>query len=99
DILAIDARAAEDGLRAWYDPTLWYRAKQEISPAAAPLYGDLVGRLVAAAQGRSSKCLVLDLDNTLWGGVIGDDGLENIVIGQGSALGEAYVAFQKYALS
>lgn len=97
DILAVDARVAEDGLRAWYDPTLWYRAKQEVAPAAAPLYGDLVGRLLAAGQGRSSKCLVLDLDNTLWGGVIGDDGLENIVIGQGSALGEAYLAVQKYA--
>ena len=48
-------------------------------------------------QGRSRKCLVLDLDNTLWGGVIGDDGLEGIVLGQGSALGEAFVAFQDYA--
>jgi FkbH-like protein len=53
--------------------------------------------MLAAQQGRSSKCLVLDLDNTLWGGVIGDDGLEGIVLGQGSALGEAYVAFQSYA--
>ena len=53
--------------------------------------------LSAAAQGRSSKCLVLDLDNTLWGGVIGDDGLDGIKLGQGSALGEAYLAFQHYA--
>ncbi len=67
------------------------------SPTAAPLYGDLVGRWVAAKQGRSFKCLVLDLDNTLWGGVIGDDGMEGIVLGQGSPLGEAYVAFQEYA--
>ena len=62
-----------------------------------PIYGDLVARLLAAQQGRSFKCLVLDLDNTLWGGVIGDDGLEGIVLGQGSALGEAFVAFQGYA--
>ena len=61
------------------------------------MYGDLVGRWLAAGQGRSFKCLVLDLDNTLWGGVIGDDGLEGIVLGQGSPLGEAYVAFQDYA--
>ena len=40
---------------------------------------------------------MLDLDNTLWGGVIGDDGLEGITIGQGSPLGEAYAAFQEYA--
>jgi FkbH-like protein len=96
-LLALDARAARDGLGRWHDPGLWHRAKQEVSPAAAPMYGDLVGRLLAAARGRSAKCLVLDLDNTLWGGVVGDDGLEGLVLGQGSALGEAYVAFQSYA--
>ena len=97
DLLALDARAAVDGLRAWHDPGLWHRAKQEISPAAAPMYGEMVMRLVAAKQGRSFKCLVLDLDNTVWGGVVGDDGLEGLVLGQGSALGEAHVAFQDYA--
>ena len=97
DLLALDARAASDGLAAWHDPGLWHRAKQEVSPAAAPLYGDLVGRIIAAGQGRSFKCLVLDLDNTVWGGVVGDDGVEGLVLGQGSALGEAFVAFQDYA--
>ena len=96
-VLAIDDWVADDGLAAWHDRVLWHRAKQEIHPAAAPVYGDLVGRLLAAWQGRSGKCLVLDLDNTLWGGVIGDDGLGGIVLGQGSALGEAHVAFQGYA--
>jgi FkbH-like protein len=97
DVISLDDRAAQDGLSSWHDPALWHRAKQEIHPVAAPLYGDLVGRLLAAAQGRSSKCLVLDLDNTLWGGVIGDDGLAGIKLGQGSAIGEAYSAFQRYA--
>ena len=97
DLLTIDARAARDGLAAWHDPGLWHHAKQEISPQAAPVYGDLVGRLIAAHQGRSRKCLVLDLDNTLWGGVVGDDGVDGLVLGQGSALGEAFVAFQAYA--
>jgi FkbH-like protein len=97
DLVALDDQAAADGLAAWYDPALWHRAKHEIHPQAAPLYGDLVGRLLAAAQGRSSKCLVLDLDNTLWGGVIGDDGLAGIKLGQGSAIGEAHLAFQHYA--
>jgi FkbH-like protein len=96
DLLALDERAARDGLTAWHDAGLWHRAKQEISPTAAPMYGDLVGRIIAARLGRSFKCLVLDLDNTLWGGVIGDDGLEGIVLGQGSAMGEAFVAFQDY---
>ena len=98
DLLALDDRIAVDGLHAWHDPLLWHKAKQEITPLAGPLYGDLVARLLAAAQGRSAKCLVLDLDNTLWGGVIGDDGLEGIQLGQGSPQGEAFLAFQRYAL-
>ena len=96
-VLAVDRHAAEDGTAAWHDATLWHRAKQDVHPAMVPFYGDLVGRVLAARQGRSAKCLVLDLDNTLWGGVIGDDGVEGIVLGQGSALGEAYAAFQAYA--
>lgn len=99
DILAIDERAAQDGLVHWHDPVLWYRAKMEIAPPIAPLYGDLVARVIAAQCGRSYKCLVLDLDNTLWGGVVGDDGIEGLVLGQGSAAGEAFVAFQEYAQS
>jgi FkbH-like protein len=97
DIFALDAVAATDGMAAWHDPALWHRAKQDVHPSAAPCYGDRVVRLLASASGRSSKALVLDLDNTLWGGVIGDDGLEGIILGQGSALGEAFVAFQRYA--
>jgi FkbH-like protein len=97
DVLALDARVARDGIAAWHDAGLWHRAKQEVSPAAAPMYGELLVRLFGAKQGRSYKCLVMDLDNTLWGGVIGDDGLEGIILGQGSALGEAFVAFQEYA--
>lgn len=96
DVLAVDDRAARDGVLAWHDAALWHRSKQEVTPSAGPMYGDLVGRWLAAKQGRSSKCLVLDLDNTVWGGVIGDDGMEGIAIGQGSPLGEAYTAFQEY---
>jgi FkbH-like protein len=96
DILALDALLIEDGIDAWHNPALWHGAKQEISPVAAPRYGDLVARMLAAKRGLSAKCLVLDLDNTLWGGVIGDDGLDGIVLGQGSALGEAYLSFQTY---
>ena len=97
DVLALDARVAQDGSAAWHSPELWHRAKQEVTPAAAPIYGDLVMRLVAAHRGRSYKALVMDLDNTLWGGVVGDDGVEDLVLGQGSALGEAFVQFQEYA--
>jgi FkbH-like protein len=97
ELVALDARAAADGLGAWHDPALWHRSKQEISPAAAPVYGELVVRVLAALQGRSRKCLVLDLDNTIWGGVVGDDGVDGLVLGQGSALGEAFTAVQAYA--
>jgi len=97
DLVALECQAALDGLGAWYDPVLWHKAKQAVHPAAAPVYGDLVARLLAAQNGVISKCLVLDLDNTLWGGVIGDDGTDGILLGQGSALGEAFAAFQTYA--
>lgn len=96
-LLSIDSWASRLGIAAWHDAALWHRAKQEIRPAAASLYGELVGRILGAAQGRSAKALVLDLDNTLWGGVIGDDGLDGIVLGQGSAVGEAHLEFQRYA--
>ena len=98
DLLALDEQVSCDGLGAWHDPVLWHKAKQEIAPLAVPMYGELVARILAAHQGRSGKCLVLDLDNTLWGGVIGDDGLEGIKLGQGSAQGEAYLAVQRYVL-
>ena len=98
DILAIDEQVSCDGLGAWHDPVLWHRAKQEVTPLAAAFYGELVARILSARQGRSAKCLVLDLDNTLWGGVVGDDGVEGIKLGQGSALGEAHLAVQRHAL-
>ena len=84
------------GLDQIHDPALLHHAKQDISPAAAHWVGDQIARVVAAMRGRSKKVLVLDLDNTLWGGVIGDDGLDGILLGQGSGAGEAFCAFQRY---
>ena len=92
------ARASQrDGIDAWFDVGRWLQGKLEIAPQAAPSYGDLAARILAALRGLSKKCLVLDLDNTLWGGVIGDDGLDGIVLGEGSAAGEAHLALQHYA--
>jgi len=98
-VLLLDvAHASErDGIDAWFDKGSWLHGKLEIAPEAAALYGDMVGRIVAAQRGLSKKCLVLDLDNTLWGGVVGDDGLEGLVLGEGSAVGEAHLAVQRYA--
>jgi FkbH-like protein len=95
-LVTLDSFFRPHGLSAWFEPALWFKSKHEVHPRASIIYGDQVARELAALRGLSSKCLVLDLDNTLWGGVIGDDGLDGIVLGQGGAVGEAYLSFQRY---
>ena len=85
------------GLAQWHDTARWHDAKLPFALEAVPLCSDHLARLLAASSGLARKCLVLDLDNTLWGGVIGDDGVEGIKLGQGSALGEAFLEIQQYA--
>lgn len=97
-LLDIDLHAALKGRENIVDLVRWHQAKQLVSPILSPWYGDLLARVIAAVYGLSKKAIVLDLDNTLWGGVVGDDGIEGIVLGQGSAAGEAYVDLQKYLL-
>jgi FkbH-like protein len=96
-LVDVNRASARDGIDAWFDAGRWLQGKLEIAPQAAPFYGDLTARILAALRGLSKKCLALDLDNTLWGGVIGDDGLDGIVLGEGSAAGEAHLALQRYA--
>jgi FkbH-like protein len=96
-LLDVAQASARDGIDAWYDVARWLQGKMEIAPHAALRYGELVARLAAAQRGRSRKCLVLDLDNTLWGGVVGDVGVSGLVLGEGSARGEAHLALQRYA--
>jgi FkbH-like protein len=97
-VLDIGMHAALKGHENIVDPVRWHQAKQLVSPVLSPWYGDLLARVIAATYGLAKKAVVLDLDNTLWGGVVGDDGIEGIVLGQGNAAGEAYVDFQKYLL-
>ncbi len=97
-LLDIARWAGAVGLEAWDEPRHWHASKLATPPAMLPLYGDVVARTLGALRGKARKCLVLDLDNTLWGGVIGDDGLEGIALGQGSAVGEAFIAIQRMAL-
>ena len=100
DILFDVSRLAETvGLANWHSPGEWNLAKLPFAQEFVPIYADHVCRLVAAHCGLSRRCLVVDLDNTLWGGVIGDDGLGGIVIGQGDPTGEAYLDFQRYLLA
>jgi FkbH-like protein len=99
DLLLDVANLAETvGLADWHDSTLWNMGKLPFANAFLPLYADHVCRLVGALRGKSRKCLILDLDNTVWGGVIGDDGLDGIAIGQGDATGEAHLHVQRTAL-
>ena len=91
------ALAEHVGLSLWHDAQRWHDGKIPFALDAVPLCADHVVRLLASARGLSRKCLVLDLDNTVWGGVIGDDGVEGIVLGQGSGTGEAFAAIQSYA--
>lgn len=100
DILFDVAALAETvGLAAWHDTQMWNLGKLPFNTSMAPLYADHVGRIVAAARGKSRRVLILDLDNTLWGGVIGDDGLEGIRIAEGDAVGEAHRSVQRLALA
>jgi FkbH-like protein len=99
DGFVLDAASLAEriGVDAWFDPVHWYAHKLPFAPACAPIYADHLGRLLGAIRGKARKCLVLDLDNTLWGGVIGDDGLAGIRLGQGDAQGEAFLAVQQMA--
>lgn len=90
--------AATVGLAEWQCPVQWNVAKLPFADMYLPLYADHVGRILAALRGKSRRALILDLDNTIWGGVIGDDDLEGINISRSDALGEAYLSVQQMAL-
>jgi FkbH-like protein len=93
DILYLSSQV---GQAAWFRPSYWYNFHMALSPTASVALGHSVAGIVKAAFGKSKKCLVLDLDNTLWGGVIGDDGLQNLILGKDHPVGEAYLDFQRY---
>ena len=99
DVLLDIAGLAETvGLAEWHSPAQWNLAKLPFADSYVPLYADHVARIIAAMRGKSRRCLVLDLDNTVWGGVIGDDGMDGIKIAQGDATGEAHLTVQQLAL-
>ena len=98
-MLDVHALASLIGQSAWSAGRYWYAAKYPFATAMIPLYADHVMRILAAQMGRSRRVLVLDLDNTIWGGIVGDDGIEGLALGNGSPLGEAHSALQRMALS
>ena len=81
------------------DDRSWYESKQPGSPALLASLAREAARLIVALKQPPKKVLALDLDNTLWGGVVADDGLEGIELGDTSPRGEAFKAFQRYILS
>ena len=87
------------GLEKAEDRRGWFESKQPGSPALLAVLAAEVARLVVQVRSPMKKVLVLDLDNTLWGGGIGDDGLDGIELGDTSPRGEAFKDFQKYIKS
>ena len=92
----INYQSAMYGLEKWSDQFYWYMYKYALSVPAIPYLAFNVANIIKAIYGKNKKGLVLDLDNTLWGGIVGDDGVENIVVGQETSEGQAYSEFQDY---
>ena len=94
----LDQIASSIGRWRWCDPISKHVAKSPFAISLAPFVADGLCATLAGVFGKARRALILDLDNTVWGGVIGDDGLANINIGQGDAVGEAHLAVQRFAL-
>ena len=98
-LLDVAGLADQVGVANWHAPGRWNLARLPFADALVPLYAEHVGRLLGAMCGKSRRVLILDLDNTVWGGVIGDDGLDGISLAEGDATGEAFRSVQTLALA
>ncbi len=92
----INYLASYEGLKKWHNKTLYYQSKYALSLECMVSLSFNLSNIIKAILGKSKKCLVLDLDNTCWGGVIGDDGIKNIKIGNDEPISEAYSEFQHF---
>lgn len=90
----VAALMADLGYRHWFDPRLWHLARSRLSHAAMKRLAGNLSAMVRAWKGQTRKCLVLDLDNTLWGGIVGEDGLAGIVLAE-EGPGLAFTEFQE----
>lgn len=95
-IVDINYISADFGLKQWHDPYNWHTYKYAMSLEAIPYLSFNVANIIKSVLGKNKKGFILDLDNTLWGGVVGDDGVEGIKIGPDEAIGQAHLEFQKY---
>lgn len=84
------------GLSEWNNSLYWHMYKCAMCMDAIPYVAQSVANIIKSIYGKNKKALVLDLDNTLWGGIIGDDGIEGIKIGPEVSKGQVYAEFQEY---
>ncbi|MEG1847562.1 MAG: HAD-IIIC family phosphatase [Lachnospiraceae bacterium] len=84
------------GLDQWADPFFWHMYKYALCLQAIPTLSYNLANIIKAIYGKNQKAMVLDLDNTLWGGIVGDDGVENLEIGQETSMGQVFTEFQQY---
>jgi len=91
----INYLSAKLGLDLWFDDSQWYKSKYSTSISVIPALVKNIGNIIIAITGETKKVVALDLDNTLWGGVIGDDGASKIKIGEGDPIGEGHFHLQK----
>lgn len=92
----VDYLAACYGLEAWSNPLYWHMYKYSLCLDAIPSLAKSVADIIKSIYGKNRKVLVCDLDNTLWGGVVGDDGVEGIRLGPEVPVGQIYSEFQQY---
>ena len=84
------------GLQKWADPFYWHMYKYAMCMEAIPEFAYNLANIIKSIYGKNKKAIVCDLDNTLWGGIVGDDGAENIEIGQETSVSQLYSEFQGY---
>lgn len=92
----INYLSAAYGLERWHELRHWHLYKYAMSVSAIPEFSYSLSNIICSIMGRNKKVLALDLDNTLWGGVIGDDGQAGIEIGSETAEGQSYLKLQKF---
>lgn len=95
-ICDINYISADYGLKEWSDPFYYHMYKYALNVNAIPYLSFNIANIIKSIFGKNKKGFVLDLDNTLWGGIIGDDGVDNIVIGPEESEGQVYSEFQRY---
>ena len=93
DIAGLQNKLGRDFMFA---PNVYVSTEMVLSIDAIPYVASRVMDIICAIKGQFKKCLILDLDNTLWGGIIGDDGLEGIQLGHGLGIGKAFTEFQMW---